>query len=141
MDCRKVFVSIIEEAYKNFKRAIKLSNSKKEIFEGELEFFLEEYDDEIPLWCDLDVTTKCAAIEYVYLNRKNIELHSGVTQAWAQAAAYFMLYTFIAPMSDGVLDLSIFFDDEDFMAANDVKKLSSEAKDMLGIREDFSEPF
>jgi hypothetical protein len=141
MYCRKVFVSIIEETYKNFKRALKLSKSKNEFFKDEFKFFLEEYDEEIPLWCDIDASTKCAAIEYVYLNRKNIELNSGAIPAWAQAAAYFMLYAFIAPMCDGVPDLGLFFDDEDFMAAKDVKNLPSEAMDMLGIRKDFNEPF
>lgn len=135
MEYRKIATGMIEavyEMYEDWKEHKQLSAN------------LNKYDKRIPVWCDMNKKTKCAAIEYVYKNRDTIELHSGCVQAWVQATAYFMLYYFAKEMAySGKVDVDIFFDDMDFCTENsEYSKINDdpELKKLMRIKDDFFEP-
>lgn len=107
--------------------------------DNELSYHLNKYD--IPVWSNMDDNTKCAAIEYVYKKRNEIELHSGIVESWVQATAYFMLYNFtemITPYDRP--ELEMFFDDLDFMMEEDVLQ-DSDVQKYMGIDSNFTEEF
>lgn len=129
---RKVATGMIESTYENYKD---WKNN------GELKTELNLYNDDIPVWCEMSDNTKCAAIEYVYNNRETIELHSDCVDAWVQATAYFMLYSFAKMMChDGEPDLEMFFEDMDFMMDEDILE-DGDVQAMMGISPDFTENF
>lgn len=129
---RKIATGMIESTYENYKD---WKNN------GELKTELNAHNDDIPVWCDMSDNTKCAAIEYVYSNRNTLELHSGSVEAWVQATAYFMLYSFASMMiNNGQPELEMFFDDLDFMMDEDILE-DSDVQTMLGISPDFTENF
>jgi hypothetical protein len=93
------------------------------------------------VWDEMNDSTKCSAIEYVYLNRDTIELHSGLVESWVQATAYFMIYDFAAIMAhDGQPEIEVFFDDMDFMIDQDVLD-DEDVQQQLGISPDFGGKF
>lgn len=130
MNYRKIATGMIEatyDCYKDWKN------------NNELSYELNKYD--IPAWSNMDDNTKCAAIEYVYKKRNEIELHSEIVESWVQATAYFMLYDFtkmIAP--DARPELEMFFDDLDFMMEEDVLQ-DSDVQKYMGIGSNFTEEF
>jgi len=130
MNYRKIATGMIEatyDCYKDWKN------------NNELSYELNKYD--IPAWSNIDDNTKCAAIEYVYKKRNEIELHSEIVESWVQATAYFMLYDFtkmIAP--DARPELEMFFDDLDFMMEEDVLQ-DSDVQKYMGIGSNFTEEF
>jgi SOS-response transcriptional repressor LexA len=130
----KVAVAIIEstyEAYKDWK-----SHDKEY-----LAYELNNYNDNIPVWRDMDDNTKCAAIEYVYNKRDTIELHSDIVESWVQATAYFMLYYFCSDITNGEEpDLEMFFDDLDFMLDEEILN-DSDVQKIMGISSDFTKKF
>ena len=84
----------------------------------ESKIFDPDISKHINIWDTMGYKARLAAIEYVYSNRHEIELHSGCVPAWVQATAYFMLsyfaYICIVNDKDATLDLECFFDDMDF---------------------------
>lgn len=106
--------------------------------------FLNRYNNRIPVWRDMDDNTKQSAIEYVYTNRGEIELHSGCVEAWVQATAYFLLWEFFAskimPYENQHIELEMFFDDLDFMMDDDILD-DSDVQEYLGIDPNFTEKF
>jgi hypothetical protein len=134
MNYRKIATGMIEATYDNYKDWKK--NEDFDLIEE-----LNAHNDDIPVWCEMNDNTKCAAIEYVYKNRKTIELHSGCVEAWVQATAYFMLYSCATMMiEDGQPSLEMFFDDMDFMMDEDILE-DGDVQAMLGISPDFTENF
>ncbi len=132
MQYRKIATSIIEATYENYKYWKR---------DNELSYELNKYNEQIPVWCDMDDNTKCSAIEYVYLNRDTIELHSGLVESWVQATAYFLLYDFVILLSNrGKPELEMFFDDLDFMMDEDVLD-DEDVQEQLGISPDFGGKF
>lgn len=135
MEYRKIATGMIEafyEMYKSWKEDKQSVN-------------LNRYGKRIPVWCDMDKDIKCIAIEYVYYNRNTIELHSGCVQAWVQATAYFMLYSFAKEMMtySGKVDVDIFFDDMDFFTEmSEYSKIKDvhEYHKLMRIKKDFFEP-
>lgn len=130
MNYRKIATGMIEatyDCYKDWKN------------NNELSYELNKYD--IPVWSNMDDNTKCAAIEYVYKKRNEIELHSEIVESWVQATAYFMLYDFakmIAP--DARPELEMFFDDLDFMMEDDILQ-NRYIQEQMGIGSNFTEGF
>jgi hypothetical protein len=132
MNYRKIATGMIEATYKDYK------DWKKN---NELGVELNAHNDNIPVWCEMNDNTKCAAIEYVYNNRHTIELHSDCVESWVQATAYFMLYSFASLMThDGQPELEMFFDDMDFMMDEDILE-DSDVQEALGISSDFTGKF
>ena len=130
MHCRKIATGMIEATYDSY-----------EYWKDndELSYELNKYD--IPVWSNMDDGVKCAAIEYVYKNRNEIELHSNIVDSWVQATAYFMLYDFakiIAP--DARPELEMFFDDLDFMIEDDILQ-NRYIQEQMGIGSNFTEGF
>jgi hypothetical protein len=134
MNYRKIATGMIEATYDNYKDWKK--NEDFDLIEE-----LNAHNDDIPVWRDMSDNTKCAAIEYVYKNRKTIELHSGSVESWVQATAYFMLYSCATCMiHDGEPSLEMFFDDMDFMMDEDILE-DSDVQEALGISSDFTGKF
>jgi hypothetical protein len=132
MQYRKIATSIIEATYENYKYWKR---------DNELSYELNKYNKQIPVWCDMDDNTKCAAIEYVFSNRDTIELHSECVEAWVQATAYFLLYDFVILLSNrGKPELEMFFDDLDFMMDEDTLN-DEDVQEQLGISPDFGGKF
>jgi hypothetical protein len=132
MQYRKIATSIIEATYENYKYWKR---------DNELSYELNKYNEQIPVWCDMDDNAKCAAIEYVFSNRDTIELHSGCVEAWVQATAYFLLYDFVILLSNrGKPELEMFFDDMDFMIDQDILD-DEDVQQQLGISPDFGGKF
>jgi hypothetical protein len=130
MNYRKIATGMIEATYDCYK-----------VWKDDdhLSYELNKYD--IPVWSKMDDGVKCAAIEYVYKNRKEIELHSDIVESWVQATAYFMLYEFsqwIFP--DAHPELEMFFDDLDFMMEEDILQ-DSDVQKYMGIGSNFTEEF
>lgn len=89
-----------------------------------------ELDHEVPIWDDLTLEQKIEAIQYVVKNENNEDFgHSGCCKAVHQATAYFLVEYFKS------LDSEIFFDDLDFMMADNVPNKQTSA--MLGIGDRF----
>jgi hypothetical protein len=132
MQYRKIATSIIEATYENYKYWKK---------DNELSYELNKYNEQIPVWCDMDDNIKCAAIEYIFSNRDTIELHSGCVESWVQATAYFLLYDFVILLSNrGKPELEMFFDDLDFMMDEDTLD-DEDVQEQLGISPDFGGKF
>jgi len=130
MQYRKIATGIIEATYENYVQWRE---------DGILAEELNKY--EIPVWNEMNDSTKCSAIEYVYLNRDAIELHSGLVESWVQATAYFMIYDFAAIMAhDGQPEIEVFFDDMDFMIDQDILD-DEDVQEQLGISPDFGGKF
>jgi len=127
---RKIATGMIEatyDCYKDWKN------------HDELSYELNKYD--IPVWSNMDDNTKCAAIEYVYKKRKEIELHSDIVESWVQATAYFMLYDFAKMITpDTRPELEMFFDDLDFMMEDDILQ-NRYIQEQMGIGSNFTEGF
>jgi hypothetical protein len=106
---------------------------------NELSYELNKYD--IPVWSNMDDNTKCAAIEYVYKKRNEIELHSEIVESWVQATAYFMLYDFAKIMvPNDEPELEMFFDDLDFTMEDDILQ-NRYIQEQMGIGSNFTEGF
>jgi hypothetical protein len=89
----------------------------------------------------MDDNTKCAAIEYVYQKRNEIELHSEIVESWVQATAYFMLYDFAKIMvPNDEPELEMFFDDLDFTMEDDILQ-NRYIQEQMGIGSNFTEGF
>jgi hypothetical protein len=130
MQYRKIATGIIEATYENYVQWRE---------DGILAEELNKY--EIPVWNEMNDSTKCSAIEYVYLNRDAIELHSGLVESWVQATAYFMIYDFVILLSNrGKPELEMFFDDLDFMMDQDILD-DEDVQEQLGISPDFGGKF
>lgn len=130
MQYRKIATGMIEATYENYVQWRE---------DGVLDEELNKY--EIPVWNEMNDSTKCSAIEYVYLNRDTIELHSGLVESWVQATAYFMIYDFAAIMAhDGNPEIEVFFDDLDFMMDEDTLE-DEDVQKYLGISPDFGGKF
>ena len=134
MQYRKIAEGMIEATYDMYKDWRKDSDQR---------LFEELNHCDIPVWNNMDDNTKCAAIEYVYNKREEIELHSDCVEAWVQATAYFMLYKFaelISPPWGMGPELEIFFDDLDFTMDSDI--LNNETvQEQMGICANFTEGF
>jgi hypothetical protein len=132
MEYRKIATGMIEATYEYYKEIS--VNEDKEGYGLTLDEFLESYY--IAVWNDMDNNTKCAAIEYVYNKRNEIELHSGYAEAWVQATAYFLINNFTCDM--GATDISLFFDDMDF----EMQEINDdEIKKIFGICSNFNDKF
>jgi hypothetical protein len=130
MQYRKIATGMIEATYENYSQWLE---------DGVLAEELNKY--EIPVWNEMNDSTKCSAIEYVYLNRDTIELHSGLVESWVQATAYFMIYDFATILAhDGNPEIEIFFDDMDFMMDEDTLN-DEDVQEQLGISPDFGGKF
>ena len=130
MQYRKIATGMIEATYENYVQWRE---------DGVLDEELNKY--EIPVWNEMNDSTKCSAIEYVYLNRDAIELHSGLVESWVQATAYFMIYDFAAIIAhDGQPEIEVFFDDLDFMMDQDTLE-DEDVQKYLGISPDFGGKF
>ena len=134
MQHRKIAEGMIEATYDMYKDWRKDSDER-------LSEQLNKYNEAIPVWREMDDNTKCAAIEYVYNKREEIELHSDCVESWVQATAYFMLYQFTSwTICEGEPDLEIFFDDLDFTMDADI--LNNETvQEQMGICSNFTEGF
>ena len=127
---RKIATGMIEATYDSY-RDWKNNN--------ELSYELNKYD--IPVWSNMDDNTKCAAIEYVYKKRNEIELHSEIVESWVQATAYFMLYDFAKIMvPNDEPELEMFFDDLDFTMEDDILQ-NRYIQEQMGIGSNFTEGF
>jgi len=127
---RKIATAMIEATYDSY-RDWKNNN--------ELSYELNKYD--IPVWSNMDDNTKCAAIEYVYKKRNEIELHSEIVESWVQATAYFMLYDFAKIMvPNDEPELEMFFDDLDFTMEDDILQ-NRYIQEQMGIGSNFTEGF
>jgi len=130
MNYRKIATGMIEatyDCYKDWKN------------NDELSYELNKYD--IPVWSNMDDNTKCAAIEYVYKKRNEIELHSEIVESWVQATAYFMLYDFAKIMvPNDEPELEMFFDDLDFTMEDDILQ-NRYIQEQMGIGSSFTEGF
>ena len=127
---RKIATGMIEATYDSY-RDWKNNN--------ELSYELNKYD--IPVWSNMDDNTKCAAIEYVYQKRDEIELHSEIVESWVQATAYFMLYDFAKIMvPNDEPELEMFFDDLDFTMEDDILQ-NRHIQEQMGIGSNFTEGF
>jgi hypothetical protein len=120
MEYRKIATGMIEATYEAFND---WSSPEYYIEEDEdgLGYELNKHGN-IPVWSKMDTASKCAAIEYVYANRDELELHSGCVSSMVQAAAYFMIYDFVSLITFAIsdkqkkkIDIGLFFDDLDFM--------------------------
>ena len=132
MEYRKIATGMIEATYEYYKEL--LANQDNEGYGLTLDEFLEGYD--IAVWNDMDNNTRCAAIEYVYKKRNEIELNSGCAEAWVQATAYFLINNFACDM--GATDISLFFDDMDF----EMEEINDdEIKEIFGICSNFNDKF
>jgi hypothetical protein len=127
---RKIATGMIEATYDSY-RDWKNNN--------ELSYELNKYD--IPVWSNMDDNTKCAAIEYVYQKRNEIELRSEIVESWVQATAYFMLYDFAKIMvPNDEPELEMFFDDLDFTMEDDILQ-NRYIQEQMGIGSNFTEGF
>jgi hypothetical protein len=132
MEYRKIATGMIESTYENYVQWRE---------DGVLDEELNKHNQEIPVWDEMNESTKCSAIEYVYLNRDTIELHSGLVESWVQATAYFMIYDFAAILAyDGKPEIEVFFDDMDFMMDQDILD-DEDVQEQLGISPDFGGKF
>ena len=132
MQYRKIATGIIEATYENYAQWRE---------DGVLDEELNKHNQEIPVWDEMNESTKCSAIEYVYLNRDTIELHSGLVESWVQATAYFMIYDFVSLLiHDGYPEIEMFFDDMDFMMDQDILD-DEDVQEQLGISPDFGGKF
>jgi hypothetical protein len=132
MQYRKIATGMIEATYENYVQWRE---------DGVLDEELNKHNQEIPVWDEMNESTKCSAIEYVYLNRDTIELHSGLVESWVQATAYFMIYDFATIMAhDEQPEIEMFFDDMDFMIDQDILD-DEDVQQQLGISPDFGEKF
>jgi len=135
MQLRKIAVGIIENVYGQYK------DWQKYTEQFDLKQELNDCDHSIPVWDSMDDNTKCAAIEYVYLNRDKIELNSSCVEAWVQAAAYYMFYKFFdSIIIDGEPMLDVFFDDMDFELDKELLK-NPDFKHTFGVQDDYTDPF
>ena len=103
----------------------------------DMSYELNKFD--IPVWNSMNDNTKRSCIEYVYKNRNNIELHSGVCPSWVQATAYFMIMNFASIMCENP-DIEVFFDDLDFMM-DSATLTDKDVQEQMGIASDFTEKF
>jgi len=132
MQYRKIVTGMIEATYENYVQWRE---------DGVLDEELNKHNQEIPVWDEMNESTRCSAIEYVYLNRDTIELHSGLVESWVQATAYFMIYDFAAILAyDGKPEIEVFFDDMDFMMDQDILD-DEDVQEQLGISPDFGGKF
>lgn len=132
MQYRKIATGMIESTYEDYKSTC--ANNSEELYD-----WLNDRD--IPVWSDSDDNFKRAAIEYVYMNRNTIELHSGCVASWVQATAYFMIMKFASYICmNEEPEIELFFDDMDFMMDEDVLN-DSNVQEQMGIAEDFTEEF
>jgi hypothetical protein len=132
MQYRKIATGMIEATYENYSQWLE---------DGVLDEELNKHNQEIPVWDEMNDSTKCSAIEYVYLNRDTIELHSGLVESWVQATAYFMIYDFVSLLiHDGYPEIEMFFDDMDFMMDQDILD-DEDVQEQLGISPDFGGKF
>ena len=127
-----------------------MNSDYRKIAEGMIEFTYGEYKhwekgddpfdlyDYLPVWKDMDYNTKCSAIEYVYKNREEIELHSQCVESWVQATAYFMIDHAMSIIGD--IGPELFFDDMDFTMDSDILS-DSNVQEQMGISTDFTEKF
>lgn len=129
MQYRNIAVGMIEDTYNTYKNEWSV--------DGSLYTELNKFD--IPVWNDMSSDTKRAAIEYVYKNRNEIELHSDCVESWVQATAYFMIMNFAMVFGDDP-EIEIFFDDLDFMMDEDVLT-DSDVQEQMGIGKDFTNKF
>jgi hypothetical protein len=129
MEYRKIATGMIEATYEEYK-------DYKHVDDYLFDWLNNRY---IPVWTNMDDNTKQAAIEYVYKNRDTIELHSGVTESWVQATAYFMIMNFAVVFSDDP-EIEIFFDDLDFMLDEDVLT-DIDIQEQMGISKNFMDSF
>ena len=130
MNYRKIATGMIEATYDSY-----------EYWKDndELSYELNKYD--IPVWSKMDDGVKCAAIEYVYQKRNEIELHSDIVDSWVEATAYFMLYDFAKMITpDARPELEMFFDDLDFMMEDDILQ-NRYVQEQMGIGSNFTEGF
>jgi hypothetical protein len=132
MQYRKIATGIIEATYENYVQWRE---------DGVLDEELNKHNQEIPVWDEMNESTKSSAIEYVYLNRDTIELHSGLVESWVQATAYFMIYDFVSLLvHDGYPEIEMFFDDMDFMMDEDILD-DEDVQQQFGISPDFGGKF
>ena len=132
MQYRKIATGMIEATYENYVQWRE---------DGVLDEELNKHNQEIPVWDKMNESIKCSAIEYVYLNRDTIELHSHLVESWVQATAYFMIYDFAAILAyDGKPEIEVFFDDMDFMMDQDILD-DEDVQEQLGISPDFGGKF
>jgi hypothetical protein len=129
MNYRKIATEMISDTYNTYKN--------NWINNDELASELNKYD--IPVWNNMDINTKQAAIEYVYKNRNTIELNSGIVESWVQATAYFMIMNFAVVFSDDP-EIEIFFDDLVFMMDEDVLT-DIDVQEQMGISKNFTDSF
>ena len=134
MQYRNIAVGMIEDTYNTYKT---YWTNNPEYDTIDLREELNKFD--IPVWNDMSINTRCAAIEYVYNNRNTLELHSDCVEAWVQATAYFMILNFANVISQDA-DIEIFFDDLDFMMEYDTLT-DSDVQEQLGISKDFTNNF
>ena len=125
MQCRKIAIGMIEETYDAYRN------------DWDMSYELNKFD--IPVWNSMNDNTKRSCIEYVYKNRNNIELHSGVCPSWVQATAYFMIMNFASIMCENP-DIEVFFDDLDFMM-DSATLTDKDVQEQMGIASDFTEKF
>lgn len=116
MQLRKIATGMIEWSYECIKESLE---DIRNLPEGDEVDALDSGSNEsINIWDSMGHKARLAAVEYVYENRNEIELHSGCVPAWVQATAYFMLSYFahicIVHDKNATLDLECFFDDMDF---------------------------
>lgn len=129
---RKIATGMIEATYEYYKEL--LANKDNKSYGLTLDEFLDSYD--IAVWNDMDNNTKCAAIEYVYKKRNEIQLNSGCSEAWVQATAYFLINNFACDMD--ATDISLFFEDMDF----EMEEINDdEIKKIFGICSNFNNKF
>lgn len=127
MNYKNIAVPMLEEVYEYHKTIVK----------DEPEYVSDWLDYDLPVWNSMSDNTKQAAIEYVYNNRNDIELHSGEVESWVQATAYFMLKKF---WEEVVERCSGFFDDLDFMMEEDILQ-DRYIQKTLGVGSTFTNDF
>lgn len=133
MNHRAIAVGMIEDTYDAYKNYW-LKSDAVELMEE-----LNKFD--IPVWNDMKTNIKCSAIEYVYKNRNEIELHSDFVESWVQATAYFMIMNFASMMCmDGQPEIEMFFDDLDFMMDEDILT-DIDVQEQMGIGKNFTDKF
>ena len=105
----------------------------KALGEEEDQPFIEdpELNYRIPIWDDMTTQQQVDALEYVYENPNDEDFgHSGCCTAVHQATAYYCIKLMQS------IDTEFFFDDLDFMMAEDVRD-DPQIQSMFGISEDF----
>jgi hypothetical protein len=127
MNYKNIAVPMLEEVYEYYRDFVKNDSEYVSIW----------LDYDLPVWSSMTDNTKQAAIEYVYKNRNDIELHSGEVESWVQATAYFMLKKFWEEVVEGC---GGFFDDLDFMMEEDILQ-NKYIQEALGISSTFNNNF